>query len=146
MNNQNRHVWTMSPVIAVGVIDDTTPVQARDAIPTMQQLFTSNARGVLVRDVSGLVTVTLSMKLGRRSFTLFYNRLDETFMCTVWRPDQEEDECFAVGRPTSSYKVLDSILGETTLEGILRVLDIPRSALYPDEDATEGGWQPPYWN
>lgn len=145
MNSQNRHDWTTSPIIAVGVIDDATPVQAREAIPTLKQLFTSNARGVLVRDVSGLVTVTLSMKLRRRSFTLFFDRSDKSFMCTVWRPDQQQDECFAVGKPTKSYKVLDSILGETTLDGILRVLDIPRDALYPD-DASVDGWHRPSWN
>ena len=43
--------------------------------------------------------------------------------------DEDEDEDDA-GPPDDI--VVDSILGETTIDGILRVLDIPRHMLFPD--------------
>jgi len=123
-----------SPVVAVGVVDNVTLAQACRAMPCVKARLTSNGRGVLVDDALGVTTVTLGMKLQRCAFTLFYDRADRSFMCTVWRPGQAADECFAVGRPAVNYRPIDSILGETTLDGILRVLDIPRRALFPDEE------------
>jgi hypothetical protein len=93
---------------------------------------------VLVEDASGITTLKLSRKLKRRSFTLFYDRSDGSFSCIVWISDQHE-ECFSVGRESVNYKPIDSILGETTLDGILRVLDIPRHMLFPDGTAAADG-------
>ena len=129
--------------VAVGVVDNVTLAQAYRAMPCVKARLTSNGRGVLVDDALGVTTVTLAMKLQRRAFTLFYDRSDRSFMCTVWRPEQAGDECFAVGRPAVNYRLLDSILGETTLEGILRVLDIPRHMLFPDEEFAGDAW--PMW-
>lgn len=133
------------PVIAVGVVDGITLVQARRALPRVTGMFTSNSRGVLVDDIPGLATVALAMRVQRRSYTLFYDRTDGTFMCTIWSPNRL-DECYAVGKPTTGYRPVRSIEGETTLDGILRVLDIPRRLLFPAElDDTGDAW-PPWGN
>lgn len=120
------------PITVIGVVEDVTLEQARRALPRKKELFAANARGVLVNDVAD-ETLKLSQKLKRRSFTLLYNREEGTFGCLIWRSDQDE-ECFSLD-PSSwvNYKHIDSILGETTLDGILRVLDIPRHMLFPDD-------------
>lgn len=117
-------------VTVIGVVDDVTLAQAHKAMPKAKERFTANARGVLVDDES-FETIDLSKKLQRRSFLLFYDRKDGSFTCVIRSPDQQTEECFAVGRPSVNYTHIDSILGETTLDGILRVLDIPRHMLFP---------------
>jgi hypothetical protein len=130
------------PVTVIGVVEGATLEQACRARPKKKHLFAANARGVLVNK-GAHETVTLSRKLQRRSFTLFYDREDQSFSCIVWRSDQDE-ECFVVGKECLNYKQIDSILGETTLDGILRVLDIPRHMLFPDgTTAGDGSPSPP---
>jgi hypothetical protein len=141
-----EEIAPVATLVAVGVVDDITLAQAQRAMPSIKELFTSNSRGVLVHDVLGVTTVTLAMKVQRRAFTLFYDRADRSFMCTVWRPGQAADECFAVGRPAANYRRIGSILGETTLDGILRVLDIPRHALLPDEEPADADAWPTWGN
>jgi hypothetical protein len=121
------------PITVIGVVEGATLEQARRAMPKRKDTFAANSRGVLVNDVSNILTTSnLSQKLKRPSFTLFYNREKGTFGCLIWRSDQDE-ECFSLD-PSSwvNYKHVDSLLGETTLDGILRVLDIPRHLLFPD--------------
>jgi hypothetical protein len=125
------------PITVIGVVDDVTLEQARRAMPKKKDRFTANSRGVLINNV-GFLTLDLSKKLKRRSFTLFYNREDGSFKCVTRSPDHQTEECYAVGRPVLNYTPIDSILGETTLDGILRVLDIPRHMLFPDGDAAGG--------
>jgi hypothetical protein len=124
------------PITVVGVVEGATLEQARRALPKKKDLFAACARGVLVNDVAH-ETLKLSRKLKRRSFTLFYDREDGSFSCIIWISDQHE-ECFSAGEESVNYKPIDSILGETTLDGILRVLDIPRHMLFPDGAAGEG--------
>jgi hypothetical protein len=121
-------------VTVIGVVDDVTLEQAHKAMPKKRELFAANSRGVLVNDDSN-ETLKLSRKLKRRSFTLFYDRADGTFTCLIWKPDQQIEESFSVGKVDANSKHIDSILGETTLDGILRVLDIPRHMLFPDGGA-----------
>jgi hypothetical protein len=121
-----------SPVTSIGVVDDATLDEARKAMPELQNMFTANARGVLVKAHSGTVTIQLARALHRRAYVVFYDREDKSFLCSVCHPDQMGTECFALGMGTGSSPVLDSILGETTMDGILRVLDIPRDALISD--------------
>lgn len=129
--------FPVPPVTVIGVVEDTTLEQAHKAMPKKKEHFMANARGVLVNDVAN-ETLKLSKKFQRRSFTLFYDREEGTFSCVVWRPDEKDEECFSVGEPYVNYKPIDSILGETTLDGILRVLDIPRHMLFPDGAAGDG--------
>jgi hypothetical protein len=59
-----------------------------------------------------------------------------TSACEVTRPVLEQ---------AVNYTYIDSILGETTLDGILRVLDIPRHMVFPASDhqrAPEGSDAP----
>jgi hypothetical protein len=121
----------VAPCTVIGVVEGTTLEQARRAMPREKERFSTNSRGVLVNDCV-YDTFKLSRKLKCCSYMLFYNREDGSFACVIRRPDQEA-ECFTVDRSSwVNYKHIDSILGETTLDGILRVLDIPRHMLYPD--------------
>jgi hypothetical protein len=45
------------------------------------------------------------------------------------------DVCFSIGEASPNCEPLDAILGETTIEGVLRVLDIPRHLLFPEAPA-----------
>jgi hypothetical protein len=122
-----------SPVTAIGVVDGITLDEAKKALPEAQDLFTTNARGVLVQDLSGTVTSQLARAAHRQSYVVFYDQEDKSFLCSVWHPDQMGDECFAIGTTsTTGSPKIDSVLGETTMDGILRVLDIPREALIGD--------------
>jgi hypothetical protein len=122
-----------SPVTAMGVVDDITLDEARKVMPEAEDLFTANARGVLVKDISGTITIRLASAVNRPSFTAFYDREDGTFLCAISRPDRMEDVCFAIGTTSAAgMPLVDSVLGETTLDGVLRVLDIPRDALFGD--------------
>ena len=120
-----------SPVKAISVVDGITLDQARKALPKCKELFTTNARGVLVDDPTGMVGISVAMKLKRRCFTAFYDRADKTFSCAVWEPGKP-DSSFSLGMPNVNYEPIDSILGETTIDGVLRVLDIPRHLLIPE--------------
>jgi hypothetical protein len=113
----------------VGVVEDTTLAQACQALPGSTNLFTANSRGVLVLDASGTTTLALSRALGCRSFTIFYDG-NKRFWCSVWTSDSRPEECFAIGKSIAScHQAVDTILGETTIDGILRVLDIPPHVL-----------------
>jgi hypothetical protein len=122
-----------SPVTSVGVVDDVTLDEARLAVPEAQECFSANARGVLVKPPAGGLTLNLAMAVNRRSFTAFYDREDRSFLCAMWTPDRMANVCFAIGTThTAGMPLVDSILGETTLDGVLRVLDIPRELLIVD--------------
>ncbi len=122
-----------SPVVTVGVVENVTPGQAHKALPIDPAQYVPNARGVLVPpEVSSLVTLSLSRKLNRRCFTVYYDREEQTFSCSVWEPGRMREACFSLGMPDANSEPLDSILGETTMEGVLRVLDIPRHLLIPE--------------
>ena len=123
------------PNTAIGVVEGVTLAQAQKALPKSQGRFTANARGVLVTD-DLFAPIHLWKKLKRRAFTLFFDRRDGTFSVVIRTPGQLKGECFAVGQSTVNYTAIDSVLGETTLDGILRVLDIPRHMLFPNDDST----------
>jgi hypothetical protein len=126
-----------SPVTSIGVVDGVTLAEACKAMPHLLAMFTTNARGVLVKSPAGVVTTQLARAVHRLSYVVFYDRGDKSFLCSVWHPDQMDDECFAIGTTsTTGSQRIDSILGETTMDGILRVLDIPRDALLVDDSAT----------
>lgn len=118
------------PMRSIGVGHGVTVDQACIAFPKYKLLFIDTPRGVLVDNPAGLATFELARKLGCHSFTLFYNVEDETFFCVARGPGKP-DSCFTTGKVLQAYEPIDSILGETTLEGVMRVLSIPRRLLLP---------------
>lgn len=115
-------------ISVIGVVDNITLDQASKALPKAKEQFRANARGVIVNDLVH-ETCELSRRFKKQTFMLFYNRSDGYFSCVISKPGQEDEECFDPQRRFVNYKPIDSILGETTLDGILRVLDIPRDML-----------------
>lgn len=135
-----------SPVKSIGVVEGATLAEACRALPKYKERFGTNSRGVLVKSPAGILTLDLARKLERRSFTLFYNQEDRTFSCDTRELDDSE-ACFSPDKPNPNYEPIDSILGETTLDGVLRVLDIPRHLLFPEDsppgtDTGSGGRTP----
>jgi hypothetical protein len=121
-----------SRVVSVGVVEGATLDQACKAMLEIHELFTANKRGVLVRDVSGLITTNLAKALRRREYTVYYDQADKRFLCTTSEPSCAHMDGFSLGGwPTASCRVVPSILGETTIDGILRALDIPRHMVFP---------------
>lgn len=126
-----------SPVLMVGLIEATTPAEARNALnargaePDPQVEFRVHPRGVLiVGDRSSMTSSMIAMKLKRRAYDLFRNPEDGWFTCVVHDPSQTDCEAsYSPVRPDPNSRPLDNILGETTLEGILRVLEIPGELL-----------------
>jgi hypothetical protein len=121
----------------VGLIEATTAIEAKNALkargaePDPQVEFRVHPRGVLiVGDESGMCSSMVAMKLKRRAYDLFRNPEDGWFACVVHDPNQVDGEAsYSPVRPDPNSRPLDNILGETTLEGILRVLEIPGELL-----------------
>lgn len=120
---------TPSPVLLVGLVEGTEPVEAKRAMPEADVEFRQHPRGVLVvQDEMGMITGRLSRTLGRRAYTIFRNPEDGWFSCVLHEPGQE-DASYSPVKPDPNRPPLDNILGETTPEGILRILAIPRELL-----------------
>ncbi|HWO26428.1 MAG TPA: hypothetical protein VNO30_47195 [Kofleriaceae bacterium] len=118
-----------SPVISIGVVEGITPEEARRVCPKTDAQFTAHPRGVLASGgAAGSVAFEVALRRKLRVFTIFFNPENRRFFCVVTEPDGQE-ACFAVGAPSPNYPPLDSIFGETTVDGILRVLEIPRELL-----------------
>jgi hypothetical protein len=118
-----------SPVVTAGVVEGISAEEAQRAYPDVVTRFAAHPRGVLVTGgVACDFVFDLSMRRKLRSYTVYFNRETGRFSCIVSEPDGS-DACFAIGYPSANYAPLDSVLGETTLDGILRVLEIPRDAL-----------------
>jgi hypothetical protein len=119
-----------SPVVTAGVVEGITVEEARRAYPDVEARFVEHPRGVLVFGAAACdFAIDLSIRRKLRSFAVFFNPEDADFSCVVNEPDGT-DGCFAIGKPSPNYPPLDSILGETTMDGILHVLEIPRE-LFP---------------
>ena len=118
-----------SPVITLGVVEGITPEEVRRAYPKALAEFAAHPRGVLVTGhaASG-IAIDLTIRRKLRSFAIFFNPEDGDFACVISEPDKQS-ACFAIGEPGPNYVPLDSIFGETTIDGILRVLEIPRELL-----------------
>ena len=154
--------WEPSPIVSVSLFEGITLEQANYMLPDHGDLLTANSRGVLVKGGSGSGTYDLKMALKCREYALSYDPEDKRFLCVISTPLESgwlQKERFTLGEwPTLSREVIDiflsatasdedededdagppddivvdSILGETTIDGILRVLDIPRHMLFPD--------------
>jgi hypothetical protein len=123
------YAFTPSPIAAVGLVEGITPAEAKRAIPGAEVKFREHPRGVLILDdESGLVPYVLSKSLGQRAYMVLHNPEDNWFCCDLYEPGQKPASFSPVRRDPSSAP-LDNILGETTLDGILRVLAISRELL-----------------
>lgn len=125
----------VSPVLMVGLVEEATPADARRALeadgselnPRVE--LRVHPRGVLiVGDQFGVTPVWVAQNLKRRTYVVFRNPKDGWFCCVVHEPGKESASYSPV-RPDLNSPPLDNILGETTLEGILRVLEIPGELL-----------------
>jgi hypothetical protein len=118
-----------TPVITAGVVEGITPEEAQRAYPDADARFAVHPRGVLVTgDAASGVAVNLALRRKLRSFAIYFNPEDQRFTCMICEPDGR-DAWFTTGEPNPTNVQLDSILGETTIDGILRVLGIPRELL-----------------
>jgi hypothetical protein len=123
------YTLTPSPIDAVGLVEDTTPEEAKRAVPDAEVEFRKHPRGVLVLDDQwGMVPGVLSQSLKRRAYMLLRNREDGWFCCVVSEPGKAAAS-YSPARPDPNRPQLDNVLGETTLEGIVRVLEIPGELL-----------------
>jgi hypothetical protein len=120
------YVLTPSPVKSVSLVEGVSLSEAKRAIPDAAVEFVEHPRGVLINyaPAGGM----LAGKLGRRGYLVFHNPEDGWFSCILCEPDQEPASYSPV-RPDPNFPPLSSIQGETTLEGILRVLEIPGEML-----------------
>jgi hypothetical protein len=124
------YALTPTPVREVGVIEGVSVREAKRALPSEagDVELRDHPRGVITDNaiIGGMV----ADELGRRAFLLFRDpeAKDGWFCCVVHEPGKEPASYSPV-RPDLNSPPLDNILGETTLEGILRVLEIPGELL-----------------
>jgi hypothetical protein len=119
--------YTMpSPVNNVGLVEGITVAQARKAMPGSEVEFHAHPRGVLVDDAPAAGWV--AKQLRKRAYLLFRNPRDDDFSCLVQEPDHSLAS-YSPGEPNPNVPALDNVLGETTPDGILRVLAIPAELL-----------------
>lgn len=76
----------------------------------------------------GPAIMTLAQRAKRRAYIVGVDRNDGSFTCEIVGPGPEAVQ-FAPTRPSANIPQVDSVLGETTLDGILRVIEIPRALL-----------------
>jgi hypothetical protein len=124
----------VSTVLMVGLVE-ATPAEAKHALeadgttldPRIE--LRAHPRGVLiVGDEFGICPATVAVKLKRRAYVIFRDPEDGWYKCDVDEPGQESAS-FSPIRPDPNAVPLDHVLGETTLEGILCVLEIPGELL-----------------
>jgi hypothetical protein len=122
------HAPAPSAIVSVGVIEDLTPAEARKVIPKLSgSLFHAHPRGTLVT-ADGFTIVSLVLKAKRLGYVVDVDRSNGAFTCNIVGPGPVMKQ-FAPTSPSAEIEHVDSILGETTLDGILRVLEIPRELL-----------------
>jgi hypothetical protein len=118
---------TPSPVKSVGIVEDTSLTSAKRAMPRDADVrLIAHPRGVLMdyAPAAGMV----ANKLGKRGLLVFRNPDDGWFCCVVCEPGME-DRSYSPFGPSPNLPSIDNVLGETTLEGIVRVLAIPGELL-----------------
>jgi hypothetical protein len=118
------------PVKNIGIVEGITVseavAEAREVIPGGEFEFHPHPRGVLVDDAPA--AGSLARKLGKRAYLIFYSPEDGNFSCMVQEPDRSVSS-YSPQKPSPNFPPLDNVLGETTLAGILRVLQIPGELL-----------------
>lgn len=118
-----------SPLMSIGLVERATVAEAKRVLPDAEFEFRPHPQGVLVvGDEVGMGTGMLSEALRRRAYIVYRDRRDGSFSCNLYEPGQTAAS-FSPTRPNPNRPPLDNILGETTLEGIVRALKIPGELL-----------------
>ena len=118
-----------SSIVSVGVVEDLTAEQAHEIVPELPaSAFRAHPRGTLVVESDGLAIMTLALRAKRRGYIVDVARSDGAFACEIVEPGPSVKQ-FAPTKPSVNFPQVESVLGETTLDGILRVLQIPRDLL-----------------
>ncbi len=121
-----------SPVRIALVVEGETPEATKKASPDKSLAFEPHPRGTIV---SGDVRVTGQTLLEKRIrgpiYRVLCNPATGRFSCYVYQRGQKTRlfDPFGDRDDPQFYDYVDSILGETTLDGLLRVLAIPKEYL-----------------
>lgn len=114
------------PIRNVGLVEGITIGEARKAMPPGEFELRAHPRGVLVNDAPA--AGDLAEQVGKRAYLLFHNPEDGDFSCFVQEPDNSVAS-YSPRKPSPNFPPLDNVLGQTTPDGILRVLEIPEELL-----------------
>ncbi len=115
-----------TPVRNVGLVEGITVGEARKAMPPGEFELRAHPRGVLVNDAPA--AGDLAEQVGKRAYLLFHNQEDGDFSCLVQEPDNSVAS-YSPRKPNPNFPPLDNILGQTTPDGILRILGVPGELL-----------------
>lgn len=117
-----------TPVKEAGVIEGASVDEVKRALPSEMRDVEprSHARGVLLDNA--IIAMIAADRLDKRAYLVSYDPTDGWFSCVVHEPGKERS-AFSLGEPDVNAIPLDNILGETTREGIMRVLEIPGELL-----------------
>jgi len=122
------YALTTTPVREVGIIEGASVGEVKRALPSEagDVELRDHPRGVLIDNaiIGGMV----AEELGKRAYLIFYNPKDGRFSCMVQEADHSVSS-YSPQKPSPNCPPLDNVLGETTTEGILRVLEIPGELL-----------------
>lgn len=125
---EKRGIVTSTPVREVAIIEGVSVDEVKRALESEEEdvELRDHSRGVLIDDaiIGGMV----AEELGKRVYMIFYNPEDRRLSCMVQEADQTVLS-YSPQEPSSNFPPLDNVLGETTTEGILRVLEIPGELL-----------------
>ena len=117
-----------STVVSVGLVEDLTPEQAHATLPELPaSAFRAHPRGTLVMS-DAVAFYEHAYRATRHGYSVDVDRSDGTFSCEIIDPEPSVKQ-FAPTKPGVNFPQVDSVLGETTLDGILCVLQIPRELL-----------------
>jgi hypothetical protein len=115
------------------IVEGSTPEATRKASPDKSLTFDPHPRGTLVRGDVKIGGEELIKKLGGRVFLVRCHGSKGSFRCCI----DERGKKSQLFQPTGEhqypdlYDYVDNVLGERTLDGILRVLSIPKEHLAP---------------
>lgn len=122
------YVLTATPIREAGIIEDVSVGDVRRALPPGAEdvELRGHSRGVLLDNaiVGGMVAEALR----KHAYLIFYNPEDGHFSCLVQEADHSMSS-YSPHKAIPNFRPLDNLLGETTLEGIVRVLEIPHQLL-----------------
>jgi len=121
---EKHGIVTSTPVREVGIIEGVSVDEVKRALESEAEdvELRDHSRGVLIDDaiIGGMV----AEELGKRAYMIFYNPEDGHLSCIMQEADQTVSS-YSPQKLSPNFPPLDDVLGETTTEGILRVLEIP---------------------
>lgn len=119
-------------VPSVGLVEGVTPAEARRLEPKALAKYLEHPRGVLVTEDPGTMTLNIARSYQKRGYDLSWDPEERRFSCACYEPGRRP-VLFSPGHPSPNWEAIDSVLGETTPDGIMKTLDIPRHLLFRDE-------------